>query len=145
MMFWRTLFWWFPDEKWVFLHLFCVWCFLCEVVWYFLREGKLNQLFSWPGSPTVECVNLWTCLNTHTHLDVWNCFDDSVELLILSIKALWIKLSWFVQYMLAELYELIFSFHVLTLQERIPEKVIPARVKMWWTEVLDLVGLAIKL
>ena len=108
-----------------------------------LLEVKLNQLFSWPGSQLDELMNL-SCLNTHTHthLDVWNC--------LMTLMKYWFGSPSFVNktqlkctYMLTELYELI-PFYVLILQGRILEKDIQARVKVWWTEVLDLVGFEIR-
>ena len=100
-------------------------------VWYFFREGKLNQLFSWPGSPIVECVNferVWILIL------ILMC-----ENVLKTLMKYWFDSPNFVNktqlnrtYMLTELYKLI-HFYVLTLQGRISEKDIKAnaRWRVW--------------
>ena len=133
------IFWW---ELSILTFVLSVMLPLGSKVWYFLREGKLNQLFSWPGSPTVERVNferVWILIL----ILILMC-----ETVLMTLIKYWFGSPSFVNktqlkctYMLTELYKLI-PFYVLTLQGRILEKDIQARVKVWWIEVLDLVGFA---
>ena len=129
--------WW---EMSILTFILCVMLPSGSKVWYFLREGKLNQLFSWSGSPTVERMNferVWILIL------ILMC-----ETVLMTLMKHWFGSPNFVNktqlnrtYMIAELYELIL-FYVLTLQGKILEKNIQARVKMWGTEVSNLVGFA---